>query len=133
MKRPLLPFLFSFLVINTIFAQSVDFEQFKSLRSAGTVPEDFTKLSSEKFREDRENITSGNNSERRDQETFLLESNFLMDDMLHSGRVIFGDPVTNYLNELKDIIFEDDPDTRESIRIYTVSYTHLTLPTSDLV
>ena len=131
MKRPLLPFLFSFLVINTIFAQSVDFEQFKSLRSAGTVPEDFTKLSSEKFREDRENITSGNNSERRDQETFLLESNFLMDDMLHSGRVIFGDPVTNYLNELKDIIFEDDPDTRESIRIYTLLSNEVNAFTAD--
>mgnify|MGYP000390610305 CR=1 FL=1 len=130
-KKILLPFLFGFLIINSNTAQSIDFEQFRSLRSAGTVPEDFTKLSSEKFQEDRENISTGSSSERRDQETFLLESNFLMDDILHSGRVIFGDPVTNYLNELKDIIFEDNAETRESIRIYTLLSNEVNAFTSD--
>ena len=131
MNKILLPFLLCFIIINSINAQSLDFQQFKSLRSAGTVPEDFTKLSSEKFQEDRENISWGNSSERRDQETFLLESNFLMDDILHSGRVIFGDPVTNYLNELKDIIFEDDKETGEKIRIYTLLSNEVNAFTSD--
>ena len=131
MKRIRLFFIPLLFVLNQLGSQTIDFQNFRGLRSAGTVPEDFTKLSSEKFQEDRENISWGNNNERKDQETFLLESNFLMDDILHSGRVIFGDPVTNYLNELKEIIFADDPESGKNIRIYTLLSNEVNAFTSD--
>ena len=106
---------------TTSFTQVYDFTHFAGLKSDGKVPEDFTKLSSVKFREDKENAgSSKNRREQKDKEAFLLESNFLMDDILHSGNVIFGDPVTNYLNKIKDEILKDDPKAKKEIRIYTL-------------
>ncbi|MFI5172384.1 MAG: M48 family metallopeptidase [Chitinophagales bacterium] len=115
----------------TLFAQQTDFDHFQSLRAKGPVPEDFTKLSSEKFREDRETMESSSQREAADKETFLLESNFLMDEILHSGRVIFGDPVSVYLNQMKDILLKDEPELRDRIRVYTLLSNEVNAFTAD--
>ena len=120
-----------FVITNGLNAQNTNFENFRGLRSSGSIPEDFTKLSSEKFYTDVKTISATSTSEKNTQERFLLESNFLMDDILQSGRVIFGDTVTNYLNELKNIIFQDDPVTRDNIRIYTLLSNEVNAFTSD--
>ena len=49
-----------------------------------------------------------------------MESNFLINEMLHSGRVIFGDPVTTYLNNIKAEILKANPELDDDIRIYTL-------------
>jgi len=121
MKKQLIVCAFLFLFAEILSAQVYNLQQFQGLDSQGEIPEDFTKLSSLKFQEDVENIEESNsNREQRDKEDFLLQSNFLMDDILHSGRVIFGDPVTNYLNEIKDNLLKDDKEARNEIRIYTL-------------
>ncbi len=131
MSRTFILLFAGIIYFNIVSSQTIDFQKFESLKSAGKVPEDFTKLSSEKYRADKENISSNSSTERKDQETFLLESNFLMDDILHSGQVIFGDPVTNYLNEIKDIILANDPKTANEIRIYTLMSNEVNAFTSD--
>ncbi len=132
MNRNLLLITFFILFIISARSQVYDFTDFGGLQSAGIIPEDFTKLSSVKFKEDKEQTeASKNRREQKDKETFLLESNFLMDNILHSGQVLFGDPVTNYLNEIKDEIFKDDPDAGGQIRVYTLRSTEVNAFTSN--
>ncbi|MBC8047584.1 MAG: M48 family metalloprotease [Fimbriimonadaceae bacterium] len=109
-----------FIYTQAAFCQTIDFTNYQGLYSSGIVPDDFTKLSSQKYKDERENInTSESRRDQLSQDQFYLESNFLTDRLLHSGRVVFGDPVTNYLNEIKAIILKDDPKLKEKIRIYT--------------
>jgi len=100
--------------------QEIDFKTFKSLTSSGPIPEDFTVLSSEKYAREKSAVSSESKREQRDMEDFLLESNFQVEELLHSGYIIFGDPVSNYLNEIRKIIQTANPDLKKDIRIYTM-------------
>lgn len=111
---------FILFMISQLHAQETDFHHYQTLQSSGKIPDDFTGLSSEKYMADKQQIDE--NSKREDKQSedqFFLESNFLMDEVLHSGRVIFGDPVTQYLNAVKDSLVKDDPELKNKIRIYT--------------
>ncbi|MBC8046510.1 MAG: M48 family metalloprotease [Fimbriimonadaceae bacterium] len=103
------------------FSQTIDFNQYEGLYSYGQVPEDFTKLSSEKYLEDMEKMNTNNTSEQnlKSADNYYLQSNFITDEILHNGRVVFGDPVTNYLNEIKSELLKGFPDLNNAIRIYT--------------
>ena len=106
--------------ISFLIAQNSSDEDYKVFQSAGKIPSDFTNLSSQKYLLDREQISEDSTRHiQRSQDQFFLESNFLMDQVLHSGRVTFGDPVTKYLNTIKDNLLKDEPALREKIRIYT--------------
>lgn len=118
-KKPLILIAALFLS-GALWSQQFDFTNFQTLRSAGPVPDDFTEKSSVKFQRDKSDIETESKREKKDMESFLLASNYEIEDMLHSGRVLFGDPVTNYLNDIKKEILKDDPKLAESIRIYTL-------------
>ncbi|MEZ5013682.1 MAG: M48 family metallopeptidase [Chitinophagales bacterium] len=131
MKKTLL-LLTCITVFFRCYGQMVDLDKYSGLRAAGNIPEDFLTLSSEKYHADREQIDADlSNKEKKDRDNFLLESNFLIDNMLHSGHVIFGDPVTNYLNNIKNIILADDPKKRDAIRIYVLLSNDANAFTSD--
>ena len=108
------------LFITHVQGQDIDWQHFTPLPCSGKIPDDFTKLSSQKYETDRRQIDE--NARKRVQKTqdqFFLKSNFIIDEVLHSGRVIFGDPVTQYLNTIKDGLLKDNPQIRDKIRIYT--------------
>jgi predicted Zn-dependent protease len=120
MRKLLLFLLTNCCILAASWSQQIDFENFTTLKSVGKIPEDFTTLASTKFKEDAAEIEGESRREKADKETFLLESNFLINEMLHSGRVIFGDPVTNYLNQIKAEILKANPELDDDIRIYTL-------------
>src|SRR6185295_11798981 len=74
---------------------------------------------------------SVNNSTRQTEQDFLIESNYFISQVLRSGKVIFGDPVSTYLTKIKDQLLKDDPETREAIRIYTVKSKEVNAFTTD--
>lgn len=103
-----------------IFAQDIDWQHFKPLQSAGKIPKDFTELSSQKYQTGRKEIDENARLRvRKTQDQFFLKSNFIIDEVLHSGRVVFGDPVSNYLNTIKDNLLAGNAGLRSKIRIYT--------------
>lgn len=101
-------------------AQSYDLNNFTPLKSVGPLPDDFTVKSSEKFQQDVSNVEGSNKREQQDLESFLLESNFQIEDILHSGRILYGDPITEYLNQIKKQILDANPEIMQDIRIYTL-------------
>ena len=100
-------------------AQDVDLNNFKYLQSSGTIPEDFTSLFSEKFEQDKVLLSKEDKrSIRKSKEKFMMESNFIIDQILLSGRILFNDPVSNYINKVADNLLENNPELRKELRFY---------------
>jgi hypothetical protein len=100
-------------------AQDAGLSNFTYLQSSGTIPVDFTSLFSEKFEQDKVLLSKEDKrSIRKTKENFLLESNFIIDQILLSGRILFNDPVSNYINKVADNLLESNPDLRKELRFY---------------
>jgi hypothetical protein len=127
MKKKILFILFNSIILASIFSQPAQFnpENYSAIESSGVIPDDFVTLSSEKYNDDIKDIEGSFwNRQSRLQKTYYKEINFSIDDLLLSGRVTFGDPLSVYANKIMDKILANDPTLRSKIRIY-----HLKSPT----
>lgn len=107
------------LFTNLIVAQ--DFNNYQLLKSTGKIPKDFLIPSSEKYHKELEKIDQkSKKSSQKDQQQFYLESNFLIDDLLQSAKVLFNDPITDYVNKVADELLKNDPQMRQTLRFYAV-------------
>lgn len=103
---------------------SQDFNNYIPIKSQGKVPEDLRKTSTEKFYEDLKKIESyGSSFEFQTKKKFLLQSRFYNDIILHSGRVLFNDPMSNYINKVAAVLLKNDPDLLNTVRFYTLKST----------
>ncbi len=93
-------------------AQTTDGDFYES---RGQIPKDFLVSWSEKL---EESLVQANNGEK-EIENFWLDQHHQIDALLQSGRYAFGDPITQYLNEIADHLLRDKPELRKEIRIYT--------------
>ena len=119
MYHNLITSILSICLTGLVLAQ--DFNHYKLVRSSGSIPDDFTTLSSDKVREDIEQIDgSQKRKSKKTQEEFYLESNFGIDEILADGSILFNDPITNYLNQIYRNIEKGNPSLKkENIRFYT--------------
>lgn len=103
-------------------ANSQDFNNYKPIQSSGKVPPSFLISSTEKYRNDLDkHITSKDkNLEKKVKKEFLLESNFQIDELLLSGKVLFNDPVGIYTNRVLDLLLKDEPELRKQLEVYVV-------------
>ncbi len=119
-------FLFPYLLIFSIGCHCLSAQNqivnadFSGVKSQGEIPDDFITSWAEKYsqtlKEEIENGNSGRDLNRLDE--FWLSQHHAIDELLNSGKLSFGDPVSKYLNEIVDIILADDPELRDQIRIY---------------
>ena len=92
---------------------------YKPVTSTGALPPDFVTLSSKKYEEAKSKLSSKENkSSRKIKESFLLSTNFAIDDILLSGKVLFNDELTNYLNGVADNALVSEPGMRKELRFY---------------
>jgi len=88
------------------------------LKSSGTIPNDFLESWANKYEKSLSSSLSSGEDED-DLEDYWLSQHHQIDDLLQSGRYCFGDPMTNYLNEIADHLLRNEPELRAKIRIYT--------------
>ncbi|WP_291721305.1 M48 family metallopeptidase [Bernardetia sp.] len=98
--------------ISTLYGQQDYFHQ--PLQSEGKIPPAFLNTAKENYA-----INSQNRTES-ELDDFNVLSGYAINQLLWSGKVIFGDTVTRYLNRVVDLILKDDPTLRQKIQIYTV-------------
>ncbi len=101
--------------------QAQDYDRYQPIQCAGPIPEELRTSSSKKYAQELEALgdsATGKAGHARDN--FLLQSNFVLDEMLLSGRVVFGDPVSEYVTRVKNLILRDQPALQKEIRIYLV-------------
>ncbi len=101
-----------------------DFNHFQTLRSSGRVPEKFRTSSLEKYNSDIQQISSKEKRRlKRLKKEFFYESAFDLNNLLHSGMLVFNDPVSIYVNKVMDTILKDDKPLRSKIEIYVLKST----------
>ena len=118
-------FLLLFLsVITGLFIHSQDFNNYIPMKSSGKVPEDLRKTSYQKYVEDVKKLEYGGSSfEFAAKKKFLLQSRFYNDLILHSGRILFNDPMTEYINKVAAVLLKDDEELLNKVRFYTLKST----------
>lgn len=104
-----------------LFLFQVTLAQYEPLQSSGDVPKDFTTPSYVKFKKELEQVDqSAKRRTRKNQKEFFLESNFSIDDLLKSGRVMFNDPVSQYVTEVANELLKDEPRLQKKLRFYAI-------------
>lgn len=106
------------LISLSAFGQ-VDFDNYTTLLSSGAIPEDFTKPTYEKLEEDLSTGTDQNLSVR-DERIFFEGINYAIDDLMHSGYVIFGDPISEYITEVAQKLLKGEKELRDKLRFYVL-------------
>lgn len=105
----------------SIFSNAQNYEP---LQCSGRVPLDFTLSPVSKYeRLSRDISDQARKSGRETEEQFYLESSFIIDDLLKSGKVLFNDPVTKYINQVADSLLANDLQLRKQLRFYAVRST----------
>jgi beta-barrel assembly-enhancing protease len=111
-------------VIISIIAFGQDFNNYIPMKSSGKVPEDLRKTSYQKYTEDLKKLEYGGSSfEWEAKKKFLLQSRFYNDLILHSGRILFNDPMTEYINKVAAVLLKDDEELLNKVRFYTLKST----------
>ncbi len=114
--------LWIFSIFNSI-AQDFKYD-YSLLKSVNPIPNDFLKLSSEKFESDKKTLDTHEKKRIvKNKKEFLLTSNFSNDYILASGRVLFNDTLSKYCNGIVDILLKDNAPLRSKIRCYAVKST----------
>ncbi|HLO61038.1 MAG TPA: M48 family metallopeptidase [Bacteroidales bacterium] len=99
---------------------------FSGIVSAGEIPSEFLLSTSSKI-ESYKNINPG---EFKDNKEILIKSFNVLDDVLQSGRVSFGDPFSTYFNKIVDEILKDQPELRTQAKIYNLKSASLNAATA---
>lgn len=117
-------YLYHFAILFTcvLSAQAQHTLVYAPLRCQGPIPADFLKLSTDKVLNDQDKIDEKKLSkrERKIEKEFALNSNFGIDGILLSGKVLYGDPLTEYVNKVADKILANHSQIRAETRFYVI-------------
>lgn len=111
-----------FFLTIPLLATAQQFENYNPLTAQNPILQEFITLSSKKYEQAKVQLDSiqGGKKAKETKQDFLLESNFLVNQVLNSGRVLFNDPVSVYLNRVMDEVLKSDPELRKQVRVYAV-------------
>ena len=114
MNKKYIFYILYFIHLGLSWGQSL---QYTPLRCSGEIPNDFKELSSLKIEKElTELYNSENTTNKRFKREFLISSNFSIDDILLSGKILYGDVLTQYVNKVADVILSDDLELRKKLR-----------------
>lgn len=120
-------------IISTINLHSQSFDNYVNITSEGTLPIDVIRLSSEKYLADKTQIDKKNTTtlERKAQDVFYQSSNYQLNELLHSGLILFDNELTKYVNKVADHAFVAYPELRGKLKIYVARSTAVNAFTFD--
>ncbi len=108
----------NFVVFKNFITAQQDFNKFKTLQSVGTIPNDFSSLTYQKIKEDLK--TQKGNLSKSEEKIFLQGIHYGIDDILHSGMVVYGDEVSLYVKSIVDKLLVNEPELKSKLRFYTL-------------
>lgn len=98
------------------FAQ-VDFNNYQKIKSQGEIPESFKLTLEERFQKDME-IDYGLTG--YDHKEYVFMKAAALDNLIQSGLVVYGDEMTNYIEDLARELLKDSKGLFEDLSFYTL-------------
>ena len=115
---------FQFLLIGSLLLRVhvLSGQAYQPLTCKGEIPLEFRTVTAAKVQQaqSEEKKSTRTYSEKKRINEFLLKTNYVIDALLTSGKVLYGDSVTTYIEEIADKLLIDDPALRSELRFYTV-------------
>ena len=122
--RPLFNFfLIGFCTILTVsITAQQDFNNYKTLISVGDMPKDFSSLTSAKILEQlAAELDKNDKLSEKEEKVFLEGVYYGIDELLHSGMVIYGDEISTYVKDISDNLLKAKfPELKDKLRFYTL-------------
>ena len=118
MKRISLLIYIVFLSVSGIRAQlNIEFNNYQSLTCSGEIPEDF-KIELDKYVQDAQNSQNSIKKDKAQNVKYAEISNHSLNNLLYSGKVLYGDPLSQYVNKVADAALIKDKELRKQLRFY---------------
>jgi len=117
-RIPLVAFILGILGSSTCVYSQQDFNHFQTLISQGSIPIDFTQATSEKINQDI--AAKRTDLSATKEKLFLNGIHHSIDQMLHSGSVIYGDEISLYVEAVAKNLLRDEPELLSQLRFYTI-------------
>jgi hypothetical protein len=102
-------------------AAQYDFSKFTPLQSTGTLP-DVVEMSGKDFMaESRKNLTKGGTkNDKKAKESFVLQTSYAIKDLFVSGRILYNDPISDYVEKVRKEVTGSDPQLLSETRIFVI-------------
>lgn len=103
---------------NLVISQ--DFDNYTPLKCSGAIPNGFLTDFQEVFEAEKGNITASNEADRIATEEFLYFSSYTYQNIKRSGTILFNDPISKYMNRIKDYLLRDAPELKDKIQVFAL-------------
>ncbi len=113
----------TFLLFFSLNLYGQNFNTYELLTNQGELPKEFTTPSSVKYQKQIEAEIDKESKKRtkKDQKQFYLQSNFSIDKMLRSGKVLYNDPISSYISEVAQLVLKNENEIQaKDLKFYTV-------------
>ncbi len=118
-KRFLTALSWILLPVCSLAQQVPNMDNYQPARSNGELPPDVLQTTTEKYERSKTKINTGQSEElQKAEDDFYLQTNYQVDQILHSGSIMVGDSMGMYVNRVADSLLANDPETRAQINIY---------------
>jgi len=97
--------------------------EYAPLECQGKIPKDFLTTSHSKYQNADKNVLAADakRTERNAFKQFQLATNFYLDQLLHSGRVLFNDEASQYLADVTQVLLNAQPTPElQNVRVYAL-------------
>lgn len=123
MKKTLLALAFCGLVFST-YAQNAsqyDFTKFTPLQSTGILPDEVEMTGKDFMSTSRKNLTKGGSKQdKKAKESFVLQTSYAIKDIFISGRVLYNDPISDYVEKVRKEITASDPQLATETKVFVI-------------
>lgn len=102
------------------FIQSQEIKKFERLECKGQIPDYFVSYLNDKIASDRQKMESDDNMSKSDARDFSALSNYKLQQLIRSGRLLYGDPLTVYANKVLDKLKKASKKDLNHITVYTL-------------
>ena len=102
------------------FAQNnYDTKTYNGIYSRGDIPGDMQKSVQELYEEDKNRMEQYTEKRKSRRSKGVLECSYAINKMVQGGRILYGDPITLWVNRIADTILKNEPELRSELRFYT--------------
>jgi hypothetical protein len=113
--------LISFLIFISYSSFSQDFNNYIPVKASDKIPQDFISLSSDIYEKERQDISlKEKRFVKKAKDEFFLESSFGLHQMLYSGKIIFNDPLTKYVEKVANEVFKSESGLNQKIQVFVM-------------
>lgn len=118
----------TFFISLFFFGQAQNLDQFYN---SSFEPIELNQNSEQRFKELYTSyITKNEGKSEIDEKKFVYEYNYFLDRLNKSGKIFYGDEISQYLNDLKDFILEGNSHKTE-IKVYLTDFPYVNAFTND--